>query len=86
MMILCTVKFLPKPSHLIHNRFTGHKKMADIVIGSQKIQIKIRLEMWLEMFTEVSCDLILICINNIQLPVFIEFLYDFIESIRCTGS
>ena len=82
-MVLCTVKFLSKSSNFIHDGFTGHKKMADIVIGSQKIQIKIRLEMWLEMFTEVSRDLILICINNIQLPVFIEFLYDLIESIRC---
>ncbi len=51
-MILRTVKFLPESAGFTYNRLSGNKKMTDIVIGTQKVQIKIRLQMRLKMLTQ----------------------------------
>ena len=52
-MILRSVKFLPEAASFTYNRLSGNKKMTDIVIGAQKIQIKIGLQMRLKMLAQV---------------------------------
>ena len=47
-MILRTIKFLPESASFTYNRLSDNKKMTDIVIGTQKIQIKIRLQVRLK--------------------------------------
>ena len=50
-MILCPVKFLTETADLIHDSLADYKKVTDIVVGPQEIQVEIRFQMRLEMFT-----------------------------------
>ena len=56
-MILRTVKFLPESAGFTYNRLSGNKKMTDIIIGAQKVQIKIRLQMRLKMLAQICSGL-----------------------------
>ncbi len=62
-IILCSVKFLPETSDFLQYS-SDNKKMADIVVGTQKVQVKIRFQMWLKMLVQFCCNLIFICINT----------------------
>lgn len=42
-IILGTVKFPAKSAHFPYQLPSGNKKMADIIIGTKKINVKIRL-------------------------------------------
>ena len=48
-IILCAVIFRVKPFHLLKYRSFYYKEMTDVVVGTEKIQVKVRFEMRLEM-------------------------------------
>ena len=81
-MILCPVKFPAESSCLLHNASPDHKKMADIIIGPQKIQIKIRLEMRLKMFIQIRGHLIFIRIDAVCLFILTDRAHNLVKCIR----
>ena len=80
-IVLCAVKLSAKASHLFHQTFTHHKEMTDIVIRSEQIQIKIRLQVRLKMLTQVHRHLILIRIDHIRV-LLLQSLNHLVERIR----
>ena len=80
-IILCSVKFPSETAGLLNDTASYHQKMADIIVGSQKIQIKIRFQMRLEMFRKVCCYLVLICVDHICLRVFFQCCCNLIKRI-----
>ena len=52
-IILGAVEFLAETARLFNQALFYHEKMADVIVGTQKIQIKIRLQMRLIMFTQI---------------------------------
>ena len=65
-IILCAVKFRTESPDLLRNLPAHNKKMADIIVGAEQIQIEIRLQMGLEMLREIRCDLVLIGIEYVD--------------------
>ena len=65
-IILSTVKLLPKASHLIQKALFYYKQMADIIDTGKKIRVKIRLEMRIKQRLSVHIQLILIGIKTSQ--------------------
>ena len=82
-MILCSVELLPESSNLADHRLSDYKKMADIVVGAQQIQIEIRLQMRLKMFAQIRCHFIFICIYCIQLRILFQYPCNLIQGIWC---
>ena len=82
-MILRSVKFLPEAASFTYNRLSGNKKMTDIVIGAQKIQIKIGLQMRLKMLAQICSHLIFIRINSVQFRIFFQSKRNLIKRIWC---
>ena len=82
-MILRTVKFLSESAGFTYNRLSGNKKMTDIIIGTQKVQIKIRLQMRLKMLAQICSHLIFIRINSVQFRIFFQSKRDLIKCIWC---
>ena len=63
-IILGSVKSSPETAHFFHQLLFRHKEMADVIIGPEKILVKIRLHKGLEMFGQIRGHLILIGINH----------------------
>ena len=80
-IILGSFEFRPEPSCLFKDRTFYHEKMADIIIGTQKVEVKIRLQMRLKMFAKVSGYFILICIYGLQASVFVQRGRNLIKSV-----
>ena len=69
-IVLRAVILSAKTTRLPNQRRPRHKKMGNIVIGPQKIQIKIRFKMGLKMLGKVCRYLIFIRINHIHQRIF----------------
>ena len=71
-IVLRAVILSAKTTRLPNQRRPRHKKMGNIVIGPQKIQIKIRFKMGLKMLGKVCRYLIFIGINHIPPAYFLS--------------
>ena len=81
-IILGALEFTAESSCFLKHGTPYHKKVTDIVIGSQKIQIKIRFQMRLEVFAEVCGNLIFIRIDRVKAAVFRQRGGNFIKRVR----
>ena len=68
-VILCPIKFLPKSPCQGHHRFLHQEKVGDVVVGAQQIQVKVRLQVGLEVFGQVCGYFVLICVYAVNLRV-----------------
>ena len=64
-IILGTIEFRAKSAYCLYQAAPCHKKMADIIVGTKQVNIKIRLQMGLKVLIQFCCDLILVCVNHI---------------------
>ena len=72
-IVLSPVIFPPESAHFSDKFFSNHKKMGNIIIGAEQIQIKVRLKMRLKVFSQISCHLVLIRIEDVNLLFFQPF-------------
>ena len=80
-MILCSVKLLPESSNFTYYRLSYNKKVADIVIGTQKVKVKIRFQMGLKMLIQFGSYLVFICIDSICIRIIFQITCNLIKSI-----
>ena len=80
-IILRPVEFFPEAAHLINDTLSHHQKMADVIVGSQKIQIKIRFHIGDQVLRPLAVDLVFIRIDYVGLIIFCDLLHDLVESV-----
>ena len=84
-IILSTVKLLPKASHLIQKTLFYYKQMADIIDTGEKIRVKIRLKMRVKQRLSVHIQLILIRIKDFTVRMLVDCLYYLIKGVLRKG-
>ena len=77
-VILSPVKLFSQHTHTVNQFFFSYKQMTNIINGTQQINVKIRLEMWLKEFMTIHRHFIFIRINHFNIPVFIQNFHTFI--------
>ena len=80
-IVLRPVEFSAEPSCLPDQIPLHHQEMTDIIVGPQQIQIKIRLQMGLIMFSTLRGDLVLVRIDDIC-PLLQDPAGNLIEGVR----
>ena len=80
-IVLGPVTLLPKKADFFCKTLSHHNQMADIVNAPEEIRIEIRLHPGSKEPLSLLIAEILVSINEIQIPVFVQCLYHLIESI-----
>ena len=81
-IILRSVKFFTESTHFFHQLTSGNKKVTDIVIRTKQVNIKIRLQMRLEMLIQLCSHLIFVCINHISIFMLVQRIHNLKKCIR----